>query len=879
MKRIILILILAIIILIPTYATHQRAGEITFRYISGLTYEITITSYSYAPSPADRNELEINWGDGSSSVLIRNNGPSGVNPAGLYCDHLGEIVGPEIKKNLYSGQHTFPGPSTYKISLEDPNRNYGIMNIPSSVDIPLYIESQLTINPFIGPNSSPQLLLPPIDRGCVDHPFIHNPGAYDPDGDSLSYILTVCKGAGGQPIPGYILPNLVDPNATSTFTINSSSGDIQWEDPTLQGEYNISFMIEEWRNGIKIGFVTRDMQITIVTCTNEAPEINPISDTCVTAGDSVGFRVFATDPNLDRIVLTATGAPFLLSTEPAYFEQTVDEPGNAEGVFSWKTDCSRIRKNPYQLFFKAVDRSNEVNLFDLTSMNIRVVGPKTENLQALPLGNTINLSWSPNPCPNATSYKIYRRNGFYGFTPANCETGVPSYTGYRLIKEINANTVSFSDGNDPPGLAHGIDYCYMVVAVYPDGSESYASDEVCIKLKKDVPVITNVSIENTNTSNGRVYLAWSKPTEIDPIQAPGPYKYLIYRSFDFAGDNLILIDSLSSLNDTLYFDQPLNTKDQPVSYRIDLINDTPNLRFLIGSSQISSSVFLTITGSDRQLSLSFPSSVPWSNYTYVIYRQNLLTLQYDSIGFANQSGYVDSELENGKTYCYKVKAIGSYGTSGITDPLINFSQEHCGIPVDNIPPCPPLLTVSPDCERGDNLLSWDNESETCASDVIKYYIFFRPPLSETFALLDSTIGIDNTTYLHDLLLTLAGCYALKSMDSVGNISIMSDTVCIESDTCGGYRLPNVFTPNFDNYNDFFTPYPYSSVEKIDISIYNRWGTLVFKSNDPAINWDGKIMGTNQPASDGVYYYVCDVFEITLNGITQRTLKGSVTIVR
>ncbi|MBK7028799.1 MAG: gliding motility-associated C-terminal domain-containing protein [Bacteroidales bacterium] len=879
MKRLILYLLLLFVLRLPAFATHQRAGEITYRYISGLTYEITITSYSYAPSPADRNELEINWGDGSSSILTRINGPSGINPAGLYCDHLGEIVGPEIKKNLYTGEHTFPGPSTYRISVEDPNRNYGIMNIPSSVDIPLYIETLLSINPFIGPNSSPQLLLPPIDRGCVDHPFLHNPGAFDPDGDSLSYVLTVCKGAGGQPIPGYILPNLVDPNGSSNFSINSVTGDINWISPTLQGEYNISFMIEEWRNGSRIGFVTRDMQITIVTCTNDAPIIDPINDTCITAGDSVGYLIRTTDPNLDKITLTATGAPLLLTMNAANFSQVGNDPGIATGIFTWETDCSQIRKNPYQVFFKAVDNSTEVNLFDLKTLNIRIVGPKTENLEAIPLGNNINIFWSPNRCSNVVTYKVYRRNGFFGYIPANCETGVPSYTGYRWIKDIDATDTTFSDGNEFPGLAHGVDYCYMIVAVYPDGSESYASDEVCVKLKKDVPVITNVSIEITDVSSGKVYLAWSKPTEIDPLQAPGPYKYLIYRSFDFIGSNAVLIDSLNSLDDTLYFDEPFNTKDQPISYRVDLINDTPGLRFIIGPSQVASSVYLSIGNGDNKLLLNFPSIVPWTNHEYVIYRKNELTQIFDSISTTTLPTYTDLQLINGQSYCYRIKSIGSYGTTGITDPLINFSQEVCGIPADNEPPCPPELTVEPDCDRADNILRWVNASETCADDVVKYYVYYRPPLSDIFVLLDSLSGINSTTFTHDLQQTIAGCYSIRSIDSIGNISMMSDTICIDSDTCGGYRLPNVFTPNADTYNDYFTPYPYSSVEKIDLTIFNRWGTLIFKTDDPDIEWDGKIIGTNQPASDGVYYYVCDVFEITLYGTIKRTLKGSVTIIR
>ncbi|MDX9906541.1 MAG: gliding motility-associated C-terminal domain-containing protein, partial [Bacteroidales bacterium] len=104
-------------------------------------------------------------------------------------------------------------------------------------------------------------------------------------------------------------------------------------------------------------------------------------------------------------------------------------------------------------------------------------------------------------------------------------------------------------------------------------------------------------------------------------------------------------------------------------------------------------------------------------------------------------------------------------------------------------------------------------------------------------------------------------------------------VCIDNDTCSTYRLPNVFTPNFDGYNDVFHPFPYTSVERIDVTIFNRWGGMVYETEDPDINWDGKDMNTNADCSDGVYFYVCRVYEITLLGVVPRELRGSVTIIR
>ena len=44
-------------------ATHNRAGEITYTHVSGLTYEIQITTYTKSTAPADRPFLYLYWGD------------------------------------------------------------------------------------------------------------------------------------------------------------------------------------------------------------------------------------------------------------------------------------------------------------------------------------------------------------------------------------------------------------------------------------------------------------------------------------------------------------------------------------------------------------------------------------------------------------------------------------------------------------------------------------------------------------------------------------------------------------------------------------------------------------------------------------------------
>jgi gliding motility-associated-like protein len=178
------------------------------------------------------------------------------------------------------------------------------------------------------------------------------------------------------------------------------------------------------------------------------------------------------------------------------------------------------------------------------------------------------------------------------------------------------------------------------------------------------------------------------------------------------------------------------------------------------------------------------------------------------------------------------------------------------------------------------MLSWTNPYDSCSQDIIKYFIYYASCNTGDLQLIDSVSGIDDTTYLHKPSLTIAGCYAVIAMDSVGNKSGFSNTVCINIDRCSIYEIPNVFTPNGDDYNQLLRPKPgYTSVDHIDMTILDRWGREVFSTNEPGINWDGNDKTTNQACSDGAYFYVCDVYENSLCGTVKRTLKGSVTILR
>jgi gliding motility-associated-like protein len=867
MKKIFLLLVF-VLFAFSVSATHQRAGEITYTWISAYKIQVTIVTYTYSLSLADRPELTINWGDGTSDVVQRIG--------------QGVPITAEINKNTYTydgpgtgGIHTYAGPGTFVLSMEDPNRNYGIQNIPNSVNVPFYLQTVLVINPFLGPNSSPILQNPPIDNACVNEVFIHNPWAYDPDGDSLSYRLDTCMTSGGMDIIGFS-----QPAASHYISVDPITGDLVWDSPMMIGEYNVAILIQEWRDGHFIGSVLRDLQITVVACNNHPPQIADMMDTCVLAGDSISIPVTATDPDNDVITLTGNGGPLILSVSPAHFDQPVTGTGTVSSNLTWRTDCAHVRKNPYQVNFKATDDGAPVHLVDFNSLRITVVAPAPQNLTATTSGINIQLNWNKSICENAIGYRIYRRNGYYGYFPSHCETGVPAYTGYSQIAQLsNLNDTSYLDNNGGEGLLHGIDYCYMVIAYFADGAESYASLEACAILKKDVPVITHVSVTKTSTTSGIMYIDWSKPTEFDTVAAPGPYKYLIYRAPQFNGGTFTLIDSLSSINDTVFIDSLINTTDLPYRYRVDLWNDSPGSRFLIGASHHASSVFLTLLPTDNEVDLKWNFLVPWENMHYVVYRYNDISMLWDSIATTDSLFYADMGLVNGTTYCYKVKSIGSYSATGYVDPIENFSQESCAVPIDNVPPCPPVLTMTTDCNLVSNYLSWTNPNHFCTGDVAMYQILYSPDGVSDYSVLATINNPNDTLYVHNPGNTIIGCYTVIAIDSNGNQSNYSNVTCADIYSCDIYQLPDVFTPNGDGRNDFFIPFPYDFVEKVDMVIFNRWGGKVFTTHDPDINWNGNNQFTKQPCSDGVYYFVCVVYEQRLEGIVPRTISGIVHLLR
>jgi gliding motility-associated-like protein len=872
---------LTLVFLLAVYglhATHNRAGEITYRWINGLTYEVTITTYTKQSAPADRCQLTLNWGDGNESVLNRVNGST----IGVCAPNasMGVIIGNDVKLNIYRGQHTYQSPGFYTLSMQDLNRNAGVNNIPNSVGVPFYITSTILINPALGPNSSPQLLAAPIDDGCVNRLFIHNPSAFDVDGDSLAFDLVNCRGLNGIEILETYANNLVQ----APVSIDPFTGDFVWDTPQLVGQFNFAIRIREYRkgaNGIwqEIGSVVRDMQINIAACMNNPPEIPPLGPFCVEAGEQLGFNVPASDPDGDSVTLTATGAPFEV-TNPAQFLQPNTGRPSVSSPFVWNTACNHVREQPYFVSFYAIDRpsmSGQPRLSATQTVEIKVVGPSPKNPQAIPQFQFIEVSWDPSVCTQVVSYDVYRREGFYGFIPEECELGVPEYTEYEYLGSTTGHTnTTYLDSME---LKLGVSYCYMIVARFPDGVESYASVEVCSQLPRYLPVITNVDVRETDVATGEIAVTWLRPDEMDSAVFPPPYNYELFRSAGIDGGTFTSL-GFFGFDDTTFLDAGLNTAELGYRYRVDLFANGTNLK--VGAGTPASSVFLTIQPGNTTNRLFFNFNTPWQNTQYVIYREDIPGI-FAPIDTTSSTMYLDTGLVNEEEYCYVVEAFGAYSGQGLPEPLINFSQQACSTPLDTSIPCAPVLFANVVCEEDVLELFWEYpDDEGCVQDILGYNIYYKPTEDAVFP---QTPFVSNTTSLQfsDFNNSIVGCYAVTAVENTPEMreSEKSNVICVES--CPVIRLPNVFTPNNDFQNDFFLPILIKDIGEIHVEIYNRWGSKVYEtksvSDFTSKGWDGRDRTTGNMVSDGVYFYTITYKVESIRAAKEERMNGTVHVLK
>jgi gliding motility-associated-like protein len=125
----------------------------------------------------------------------------------------------------------------------------------------------------------------------------------------------------------------------------------------------------------------------------------------------------------------------------------------------------------------------------------------------------------------------------------------------------------------------------------------------------------------------------------------------------------------------------------------------------------------------------------------------------------------------------------------------------------------------------------------------------------------------------------SGWYDVTLVVTNTNGCLDSVTYAIYVEGIPEYEVPNVFTPNGDDFNERFQPYTYAIIEA-NMKVFNRWGRPVYKYEGlvPPVDpwgWDGTVNG-GANAATGTYYYILDLK--STNG-TNFSEHGTVTLLR
>ncbi len=261
-------------------ATHISYTDITYKWISGLTYEFTLTLYRDCGGVAAPSSVIISVCSPSSGSAPSMNFPQ-VSGTGLpvfpVCSYpLSVCVGGTdegFEKYIYKGTYTFPSAKNdWTITHNYCCREAIITNVPGPLALGTGIKFMMDNLNYPG-NSSPTFNEEPVLFACCNQSFSYNQSATDIDGDSLYYSLynpytdnTSCPG--GTAISYSAGFSYLQPITSSPLvSMNSATGYLTMY-PTVCSEVSImGVKVEEYRSGILIGSILRDNMVIV---TNQA---------------------------------------------------------------------------------------------------------------------------------------------------------------------------------------------------------------------------------------------------------------------------------------------------------------------------------------------------------------------------------------------------------------------------------------------------------------------------------------------------------------------------------------------------------------------------------------------------------------------------------
>ena len=343
----------------------------------------------------------------------------------------------------------------------------------------------------------------------------------------------------------------------------------------------------------------------------------------------------------------------------------------------------------------------------------------------------------------------------------NAVTGAAKYEVYRARSlngdYIKYSTVTGTSYTNTSYIENGNTYYYKVRALKSDGTAGAWSSIVSVTYRAaSTGTLSAPTVTGGNDSQGRPTLTWKAVS--------GAAKYEVYRARSKDGT----YTKYSTTTGTAYTNSSYLTSGATYYYKVRALDANGNAGPYSAVVSVTCRLKLTaptVTGStDSQGRPTLKWNAVTGAAKYEVYRARSKDGDYIKYSTVTGTSYTNtSYIENGNTYYYKVRALGSDGTAGPDSTPVSVTYKA--------PFGAPLVTGSKD-SQGRPALKWDR-----VTDAAKYEVYRARSKDGTYSLMStqSATGYTNTSYLTN---GTTYYYKVRALKANGTASAYSSVVTI-----------------------------------------------------------------------------------------------------
>ncbi|MBL7683825.1 MAG: gliding motility-associated C-terminal domain-containing protein [Flavipsychrobacter sp.] len=803
-----------------TYASHSAGGELSYEWISDSTYRVVlkfyrdcsgipinqtvplcITNTCGKPNVVGMLQLINALPDGSPNGSVVSSGCPGY---GNTCTNSASRI-PGYQEWWYDDTVTLSGICTkWSFSVNITARNSSV-NLSTSGN--LFLEATLNNSAFAN-NNSPVFSIKPIPYCILNKQYYYNNGVIDIDGDSMTFenIIpqnggSVCNGLPSSFAFATPLLNIKsNPFQTNnTYKLDTTTGSIGFI-PGLSGAQTTTLLVKEYRNGMQVGSVLRDIQIQVINTGSpdsisydvNSPSLSNcvyrggVVYTCINKNVSFCFNVQSSNTS-GHLVIADNHKTLFSGGVVSYTNQTTH---NVTGCYTFTSPAIAQKKNFLIIVKDSTCKPPGIIFYQVFTIPI-IISDDTPKLTVVK-----NYTYCKNDVATPLS------GVGTGLLWYSLGSNVGSHVAPTPATDVEGSFKYYAEANNG---------CYSIwdtitVDVLPKAEASIlvSTDTVCLN--------ELMTVENVLYNQGINY-SWT--TDNATITSNNANKILTLK-WNTKGLKKLHLNAYNS---------KCNQSDSVFVFVSDEINS--GLISMQDSACVGEKV-------DALLSVK-------NNRKYLFQTEDT-----SIIDNANKTIYLFWKTAGNKTAVLTTHVEGCinkpYSKSIFVHPLPDAAINIIGTKV-----CTGEQVSLQTAESNGSTYFWYPKE-----------LFYNNEGS----IVNTLTGLNNNTIVSVIVNSKQNC---KN----------TDTVELKPEVCCRFMLPDAFSPNGDGKNDMFGVLTFMSVTEYKMIITNRWGQVVFRSNDVKEKWNG--MFNNVPSDIGTYGYYL-VYKCMGESVNNR-VRGTLQLIR